>query len=110
MRPSPTDTKEMWETSPDEDTWDRCVEEHQRLQKYAGYMSTTINDLTLSLELWLDGYEMDAEDPIKLNNLLDFACVLIGKPRTMEELAVMAGLDAKYVELARQRDDEAGRA
>lgn len=110
MRQSKTDTKEMWESFPDQGAWDRCVEEHQRLQKYAGYMSSTINDLTLSLEMWLDGYEFDAEYPIKLNNLLDFACVLIGKPRTMEELAVMAGLDAKYVELCRLQDEEEGRA
>ena len=69
-------------------------------------LADMINDLTLSLELWLDGYEFDDEDPIKLRRLLNRACVLIGKPRTMEELAVMCGLDDEHVELARQHDKE----
>ena len=103
---SKTDYDELWETFPDEETWKACVKEHLWLQKHTEYLSSAINDLTLSLELWLDGYQFDEEDPIKLNNLLDFACVLIGKPRTVEELAVMAGLDDKYVELARQHDKE----
>jgi len=69
---------------------------HDRVVKFRGSNSryaSIINDLTFSLSLWLSGYEMDDEDPEKLRNLLKNACVMIGKPRTIEELAKMLGLN-----------------
>lgn len=69
---------------------------HDKVVKFRGSNSryaSIINDLTYSLSLWLSGYEMDAEDPEKLRNMLRTACVMIGKPRTMEELVKMLGLN-----------------
>jgi len=97
----------MWGQFPDKlSVWERCVEDHREVVKHNKYLSDTINDLTLSLGLWLDGYEMDAEDPEKLRQSLDRACLLIGKPRTMVELVEMSGLGDEYLELARQHDKE----
>ena len=82
---------------------------HDRVVKFRGSnsrYSQIINDLTMSLGLWLDGYTMDAEDPEKLRNLLKTACAAIGKPRTMEELVAMLGLSEQYAELARKQDAE----
>ncbi len=106
---SKTDNDELWETFPDEETWKKCVKEHLWLQKHTEYLSSAINDLTASLEMWIGEYPFDEDHKAKQTTLIDWACVLIGKPRTAEELAVMAGLDDKYVELARQRDVEEGR-
>lgn len=69
---------------------------HDKVVKFRGSNSryaSIINDLTFSLSLWLSGYEMDAEDPEKLRDMLRTACVMIGKPRTMEELVKMLGLN-----------------
>lgn len=69
---------------------------HDKVVKFRGSNSryaSIINDLTFSLGLWLDGYEMDTEDPEKLRSLLCTACAMIGKPRTMEELVALLGLD-----------------
>jgi hypothetical protein len=69
---------------------------HDKVVKFRGSNSryaSIINDLTFSLSLWLDGYEMDAEDPEKLRGLLCTACGMIGKPRTMEELVKMLRLN-----------------
>lgn len=69
---------------------------HDQVVKFGGSNSryaSIINDLTYSLSLWLSGYEMDAEDPEKLRNLLRTACAMIGKPRTIEELVKILGLN-----------------
>lgn len=69
---------------------------HDQVVKFRGSNSryaSIINDLALSLSLWLDGYEMDVEDPEKLRSMLCTACAMIGKPRTIEELAELLGLD-----------------
>lgn len=74
----------------------RIEDMHDKVVKFSGSNSryaSIINDLTLSLGLWLDGYEMDAEDPEKLRSLLCTACAMIGKPRTVEELVALLGLD-----------------
>ena len=52
-------------------------------------LESTINDLTLTLELWLDGYSFDEHHRIKQRKLIEKACRLIGKPRSMEELKDM---------------------
>ena len=103
---SKTDYDELWETFPDVETWKKCVKEHLWLQKHTEYLSSAINDLTLSLELWIDGYPFDEDHKAKQKMLIDRACMMIGKPRTIEELATMLDLDDRYVELARQRDKE----
>lgn len=53
--------------------------------KYA----SIINDLTLSLSMWIDGYPFDDDHKAKQREMIDNACVMIGKPRTIEELAEM---------------------
>ena len=52
-----------------------------------------INDLTFSLSLWLSGHEMCGHDHEKIRALVRSACFAIGKPRTIEELAKMLGLN-----------------
>jgi len=69
---------------------------HDKVVKFRGSNSIyarIINDLTFSLSLWLNGHEMDDEDPEKLRDLLKSSCAMIGKPRTMEELVKLLGLD-----------------
>ena len=75
---------------------ERIEDMHDKVVKFRGSNSryaSIINDLTFSLGLWLDGHEMDDEDPEKLRDLLKMACAMIGKPRTMEELVKLLGLD-----------------
>ena len=84
---------------------------HDKVVKFRGSDSryaSIINDLTYSLSLWLSGYDMDAEDPEKLRNLLRTACVMIGKPRTMEELCAMLGLNTDGTEI-RNGDSDSGK-
>ncbi|BCO09266.1 hypothetical protein GF1_16420 [Desulfolithobacter dissulfuricans] len=52
-------------------------------------LESIINDLTLALELWLDDYAFDEHHKIKQRKLIEKACLLIGKPRSMEELKDM---------------------
>ncbi len=49
-------------------------------------MADAINDLILSLSMHLQEYPFDAHHKIKQLRLIDNACKLIGKPRTIEEL------------------------
>ena len=56
------------------------------------YLSDMINDLTLSLEMWIDGYPFDNNHIIKQKIMINNACLLIGKPRTIEELKNMMGV------------------
>ena len=56
------------------------------------YLSNMINDLTLSLEMWINGYPFDEDHKIKQKMMIDNACLLIGKPRDIEELKEMVGL------------------
>ena len=51
-----------------------------------------INDLTLSLEMWIDGYPFDDNHKEKQKMMINNACLLIGKPRTIEELKKMMEL------------------
>jgi len=55
-------------------------------------LQNTINNLTLSLEMWLEDYPFDDDHKAKQKQMIDNACVLIGKPRTIEELKEMMGL------------------
>lgn len=48
-----------------------------------------INDLTLALEMHINGYPFDEHHKIKQLRLIDEASKLIGKPRTIEELKEM---------------------
>jgi hypothetical protein len=48
-----------------------------------------INDLTLSLSMWIEGYPFDEDHKEKQRRMVDYASVLIGKPRTPEELMEM---------------------
>ena len=56
------------------------------------YLSSMINDLTLTLGLWIDGYPFDEDHIEKQKRMVDNACLLIGKPRTIEELKEMLEL------------------
>ena len=56
------------------------------------YLSDMINDLTLSLEMWIDGYPFDDDHREKQKMMINNACLLIGKPRTVEEMKWMMGL------------------
>ena len=69
-------------------------------------LADMINDLTLALSMWIDGYPFDDDHKCKQRDLIYRACVMIGKPNTMEELAKMCGLDEELIELARQHDKE----
>ena len=53
------------------------------------HLASIINDLTLSLEMWIEGYPFDDNHKVKQLRLINEACVLIGKPRTIEELKTM---------------------
>ena len=59
---------------------------------YIKQLQDVINDLTLSLGMWLEGYPFDNHHKSKQKQMIDHACVLIGKPRTIEELKEMMGL------------------
>ncbi len=84
----------------------RIGDDAEDVKKHNEYLSDVINDLTLALSMWIDEYPFDDDHKAKQRMMIDSACVLIGKPRTMEELAVMCGLDDEHVELARQHDKE----
>jgi len=56
------------------------------------YLSDIVNDLTLSLEMWIDGYPFDENHKTKQKKLINNACLLIGKPRNIEELKEMMEL------------------
>lgn len=56
------------------------------------YLSSMINDLTLSLGMWIDGYPFDDDHKEKQKMMINNACLLIGKPRTIEELKEMMKL------------------
>ena len=50
------------------------------------HLSTMINDLTLLLDMWIDGYPFDEDHLKKQKTLVDIACFMIGKPRTVDEM------------------------
>ena len=79
----------------------------QEIIRQNKYLSDIINDLTLSLEMWIDGYPFDDDHICKQRDMIDNACLLIGKPRNMEELVEMSGLGDEYLEIARKCDVEA---
>ena len=54
--------------------------------EYIKELQDTINDLTLSLASWIEGYPFDGHHIFKQTIMIDHACVIIGKPRTIEEL------------------------
>ena len=64
-----------------------------RNQDHVKQLQDTINDLTLSLEMWLGDYPFDDDHKYKQKQMINNACVLIGKPRTIEELKEMMGLE-----------------
>ena len=63
-----------------------------RSTEHIEQLQNTINDLTLSLDMWLDDYPFDDDHKFKQKLMINHACVLIGKPRTIEELKEMMGL------------------
>lgn len=69
-------------------------------------LADMINDLTLSLSMWIDGYPFDEDHRYKQRDMIYRACVMIGKPNTIEELTKMCGLDEELIEIARQHDTE----
>ena len=69
-------------------------------------LADMINDLTLSLSMWIGGYPFDEDHKCKQRDMIYRACVMIGKPNTMEELAKMCGFDEELIELARLHDKE----
>jgi len=79
-------------------------EDYQKCKIHDEYLSDMINDLTQSLSMWIDGYPFDDDHCCKQRTMIDNACLLIGKPRTMEELATMSGFDDELIELAKQQD------
>jgi len=52
-------------------------------------LADVINDLTLALELWVEGYPFDEDHKEKHRKLNEYACRLIDKPVTIEELTQM---------------------
>ena len=74
--------------------WALIKMELKRLRntEHTKQLQDTINNLTLSLEMWLDDYPFDDDHKIKQKRMIDNACVLIGKPRTIKELKEMMGL------------------
>jgi hypothetical protein len=52
-------------------------------------LKSTINDLTLTLEMWLENYPFDEDHKEKQRKLIDRSCKQIGKPRNIEELKDM---------------------
>ena len=79
-------------------------EDYQKCKTYNKQLSDMINDLTLVMGLWLDGYHFDDDDIVKYRALLSRACALIGKPQTMVELVQMLDLGDECLERARQCD------
>jgi hypothetical protein len=57
--------------------------------EYVERLKDTINDLTLSLSMWIGGYPFDEDHKTKQLIMIDNDCLLIGKPRTIEELKEM---------------------
>ncbi len=74
--------------------WALIKMELKRLRntEHVKQLQDTINDLTLSLAMWLDEYPFDDNHKAKQKQMIDNACVLIGKPRTIDELKEMMGL------------------
>jgi hypothetical protein len=54
-----------------------------------------INDLTLALEMWIEGYPFDEDHKVKQRILINRACFAIGKPRSVAELVSMLGIADK---------------
>ena len=75
--------------------WALVKMELKRLRntEHVKILQDVINDLTLSLEMWLGDYPFDADHKYKQKRMIDNACVLIGKPRTIKELKEMMGLE-----------------
>lgn len=65
--------------------YDEIVNVCPSRSKYANM----INDLTLSLSMWMNDYPFDDDHKTKQRILMDNACAMIGKPRTIEELVEM---------------------
>ena len=49
-------------------------------------LKDTINDLTLCVEMWIDGYPFDENHIYKQKELIKGANKLIGKPNSIEEI------------------------
>ncbi len=58
-------------------------------------LKSLINDLTLALEMWIDGYPFDEDHKAKQRMLINRASFAIGKPRNIKELIKMAKLEDK---------------
>lgn len=69
-----------------------AIKEHIESDKKIIALGNTINDLTLSLSMWIEGYPFDKNHKAKQKQMIDNACVMIGKPRTTEELKKMMDL------------------
>lgn len=53
-------------------------------------LKNIINDLTLSLEMWIEGYHFDENHISKQKNLIKRANNLIGKPNSIEDILKMS--------------------
>lgn len=80
---------------------DRMYQSTLKFRPSANPYATMINDLTMVLEMRLDGYSFDEDHHEKHRALLERACVLIGKPRTIEELGSMLGHELSDDDLRR---------
>lgn len=54
-----------------------------------------INDLTLVVEMYIAGYPFDEDHKAKHHILVNKACSMIGKPRSLAELVTMIGISDK---------------
>ena len=54
-------------------------------------LSDTINSLTATVSLYLRQYPFDDDHRAKQQMMVDSACLMIGKPRTVEEMREMLG-------------------
>lgn len=52
-------------------------------------LSDVVNDLMLTVGMYIEGYPFDEHHKIKQKELNDYACRLIGKPTTINELKLL---------------------
>lgn len=80
---------------------DRMYQRTLKFRPSANPYASVINDLTLALEMTLDGYRFDEDHREKQRALIERSCVLIGKPRSIEELGRMIGYEMSQDYLCR---------
>jgi hypothetical protein len=63
--------------------------DHAALLKHIEWLSSTINDLTLTLSMWHGKYPFDEDHIYKQKIMINNASVLIGKARSEDEMRLM---------------------